>query len=397
MLFMYNINKTTLLFLTSGRIQAQSLKNNKKFDYFGQHFFGEVIGAVNKPAEKITQLNTYYIANNIRLHPFQDYYGNKILSTLKILYFQIKVALKLFYGKKIKYKVVIAPNPLITGLAAVIISKITGTKSIIEVNGNFESAFKYGHFGETKNSNMEKLKETLGKYLIRFILKKADMVKLVASSQLKHLFKNSDIPYIKHHSFPNFVPIESFLQEETEDEKYILLLGYPWYLKGVDILIKAFNKISDEYPQYRLKIVGWCPEGRDYFENLAKDNRKIDLCEPVPHKDVIPLMTKCSLYVLASRTDASPRVLREAMASKKPIIASDIDGVPTLIKDGYNGLLFEKENINDLAEKIRLVLSNKNLADKLAKNGYRYVQGNLSENCYIQNYSNMIKEVLNFK
>ena len=167
-------------------------------------------------------------------------------------------------------------------------------------------------------------------------------------------------------------------------------MGFPWYLKGVDILIKAFNRIHADFPEYSLKIVGWIPEGKEYFEKLSEGNPKIELCNSVFYDKVIDLMVNCSLYVLASRTDSSPRVLREAMASKKPIIASNIDGVPDLIKDGYNGLLFEKENHEDLAQKIRLLLTDKNLANTLAENGFDYVQKYLSETCYINQYKEMI-------
>ncbi len=83
------------------------------------------------------------------------------------------------------------------------------------------------------------------------------------------------------------------------------------------------------------------------------------------------------------------------MASKKPIIAANIDGVPDLIKDGFNGLLFEKENVDDLAGKIRLLLSDKLLAQRLAQNGYEYVQEHLSEKQYITQYKKMIEKVLN--
>jgi glycosyltransferase involved in cell wall biosynthesis len=110
----------------------------------------------------------------------------------------------------------------------------------------------------------------------------------------------------------------------------------------------------------------------------------------VPYKDVIPLFAGCSLYVLASRTEAMGRVLLEAMACRKPVIASNVGGVPYVIEDGYNGLLFEKENVDDLAEKIKLVLSDNELAEKLAENGYMYVRKNLSEKNYINNYKNMI-------
>ena len=83
------------------------------------------------------------------------------------------------------------------------------------------------------------------------------------------------------------------------------------------------------------------------------------------------------------------------MAAKKPIIAANIDGVPELIKDGFNGLLFEKENVDDLAGKIRLLLSDKSLAQRLAQNGYEYVQEHLSERQYITQYKKMVEQVLN--
>ena len=105
-------------------------------------------------------------------------------------------------------------------------------------------------------------------------------------------------------------------------------------------------------------------------------------------------MTACSLYVLASRTEAMGRVLLEAMASEKPIIASNVDGVPTVIRDGYNGLLFVSESVDDLADKMRTVLSDKQRATTLARNGLEYVMSNLSEACYLNKYQEMVRQTL---
>ena len=139
-------------------------------------------------------------------------------------------------------------------------------------------------------------------------------------------------------------------------------------MKGVDILIKAFNKISNEFSEYTLKVVGYCDD-KSYFEKISSNNKQIQLCNPVNYSEVIKLMEGCSLFILPSRTEAMGRVLLEAMASKKPIIASNVDGIPTYIKDGYNGLLFESENVDDLAEKMHTVMSDENYARQLADNG----------------------------
>ena len=88
------------------------------------------------------------------------------------------------------------------------------------------------------------------------------------------------------------------------------------------------------------------------------------------------------------------RVLLEAMACRKPIIASNVGGIPEVIKNGYNGLLFKSENVDDLADKIRLVLSDKKVATMLRNNAHSYVKEKLSEECYANNYINMIKNTL---
>lgn len=374
-----------LLFLGAGPAMPNGPTYfDERYKHFSQYYSGHIISPVAGPEH----LNIDKIAA-FKFHPFLYYHGNSITRNILIFVKTIIKAIKLFCFDT-KYDVIISPSPLTIGLAALIVGKITKSKVIIEVNGNFESAFRFGRKGEIKPSFVDKVKNTTAKSVIPFILEKADMVKLVYKDQLKLLgFNHSKT--INAVSFPNFVPISYFLKSPKKDGHYILLLGFPWYLKGVDILIKAFNKISSEFPAYRLKIVGWCPEGREFFENLAKENQKIDLSEPVHYDQVIKLMTECSLYVLASRTDSSPRVLREAMASKKPIIASNIDGVPELIKDGYNGLLFEKENVDDLADKIRMLLSDKRLAKQIAENGFRYVCKNLSEERYITNYKQMVE------
>lgn len=379
------VEKTKVLFLGGGPSFINSIPFKEKFKSLSRYFIGHVLTPVAGVREvSRTQIGNFLITG----FPYVSY--NALARNVYTFYMLITLGRRLF--RELSYDVVVSPNPLTSGMAGLVLARTTGTKLIIEVNGNFESAFKYGRLGESQVRPTEALKDKLAKRLIRYILPRADTVKLVHSKQLDPLCIEKDT--LKVSVFPNFVPIKCFIESPKSDRKYILLLGYPWYLKGVDTLIKAFKKISSEFPEYSLKIVGWCPKGREYFEDLASGHSKIELHDPVEYEQVIKLMSECSLYVLASRTDSSPRVLREAMASKKPIIASNIDGVPELIKDGYNGLLFEKENIDDLCNKIRLILSDQTLARRLAENGFQYVQERLSEEDYLRNYHLMVQDVL---
>jgi glycosyltransferase involved in cell wall biosynthesis len=67
------------------------------------------------------------------------------------------------------------------------------------------------------------------------------------------------------------------------------------------------------------------------------------------------------------------RVLLEAMAARKPIIASAVGGVPHYIEDNDNGLLFRSEDVEELAEKLGTLLANPELQARLAKRGYEKV------------------------
>lgn len=379
--------KANVLYL-SGLGWPRSAPFQEKLLFLSRHMSGDVIFSTSEKgaAPEIKEIGGF------RLHPYRYVDDGTIKRNFTILWKSLSIALKIRFSGR-KYQAVVSSTPFVTGLAAIIISLLTGAKAVVEINGNFESAYKYDSKDGFGGGLLMKLKHRISRSWIGFVVRRADAVKLVYSRQLEPL--GIDAGELKRVcSFANFVPISSFIAAEKADKGYVLLLGYPWLLKGVDILIKAFRKISPEFPGLKLKVVGWCPSGREYFENLAEGNSNIELCDPVYYDEVITLMAECSLYVLASRTDSSPRVLREAMAAGKPIIASDIDGVPEIIKDGYNGLLFEKENVDDLAGKMRMVLSRPELAKQLTDNGMSFVREHLSEECYARNYGEMIKKIL---
>lgn len=377
-----------ILYLLSGLGKPASIPFYEKYISLSKYFSGDIVFPIGKGIEH-TRLKQI---GNFNLHSHRYIRENILIRTFYSFFMTVLHALIIFFKER-RYQIIVSTNPLSTGLVAILISKLTRSKVIIEINGNFESAYKYdSKYGFGNRLGMT-FKDKISKHIISYVIKKADAVKLVYEKQLEPLELNIN-GSTKIFCFANFVPIRKFIESNKIDEGYILLLGYPWYLKGVDILIKAFNKISHEFPNIKLKIFGWCPSGREYFENLTEGNPNIELNDPVYYEDVIRLMTNCTLYVLASRTDSSPRVLREAMASKKPIVAADIDGVPDLIRDGFNGLLFRKEDVEDLADKMRKFLSDHVLAERLARNGLAYVQENLSEESYVGCYKNMVDTIL---
>lgn len=377
-----------VLYIASGLGKPASIPFYEKFMELSRHFSGDIVFSIGKGVEhaRLKEIGEF------RLHAHKYVRDNMLARNLNSFFMTVFHALKIHFFER-RYQVIVSTTPFISGLAALFISWVTGAKVIIEINGNFESAYKYDSKDGFGNRAAMNMKDRISRAFIAFVINRADAVKLVYAKQLDPLGITVNRG-TKVFCFANFVPIRKFLEAEKTDGRYVLLLGYPWFLKGVDILIKAFRMVCREFPGLKLKVVGWCPSGREYFENLAEGNPDIELNDPVYYDEVIRLMAGCSLYVLASRTDSSPRVLREAMASEKPIIASDADGVPELIRDGYNGLIFRKEGVEDLANKMRMILSDSGLARELAKNGLAHVREHLSEERYAENYRDMLEEVM---
>ncbi len=384
------MEKPKILFLGSGPYALNRRDKKDKFSYFRKYFSCMFLTPVNSKSAEITGLRETEVIDDFTLIPFPYHYKNSFMRNLLFLFNTVSKALYQYHIKHWRYKVIISNNPLMTGLCAIIISKLTSAQSIIEVNGDFNVAFKYDDFNTVRKDRLNKIKTGFIKVFMKFVLKHAGSIKLLYPGQLDFLFRKNKLDRFSIKSFSDFVPVSYFLNHEKHDKKYILLVGYPWYLKGVDILIKAFNIVSKDFPGHGLKIIGWCPKGRKYFEELAKENKMIELLEPVSYMDIIPFFLNCSLYVLASRTEAMGRVLLEALASGKPVIASNVGGVPAVIQDGVNGILFKKEDIEELAQSIKKILTDGNYAEKLINNGLISVREKFSEEIYIKNYKHLI-------
>lgn len=375
-----------LLFLTASyNIYPTEKQFSERYKYLSKHYTGYFLGIV--PSKDFQNYKMHNFALEGLYLPKTVRYNVLLRTILRFIFFTAK-AIKLFVFKG-KYDAVVALDPLSAGIIGIIVSKITGTKLIIEVGGNFESSFR---FSSQKPTLLMKLKGSISRKIIPYILNRADAVKLVYENQLR-VFNGSLTRPEKYFCVPNLVPLDLY-KPNGRDLKYILFLGFPWYLKGVDILIRAFNAISADFPDYRLKIVGHCPD-KSFFKDIVNGNNKIELLDAVWHEEAVTLMEGCSIFVQPSRTDSLPRVLREAMAAKKTIIASDVDGIPTIVKHGYNGLIFKSEDVDDLADKMKLLLRDRNYAEKLAENGYAYVHSNLSEEKFIEKFNKMVEVALN--
>ena len=135
--------------------------------------------------------------------------------------------------------------------------------------------------------------------------------------------------------------------------------------KGVHVLIKAFNRIKGN--KAALKIYGKAPNNNGIFDyhdrikGMARGNRNIRFTGAFHNKDVARIFSEIDVLVFPSIwPENSPLTIQEAIITKTPVVASDIGGIPEMVKDGVNGLLFTPGDIYDLRQKLEYIIQNPN-------------------------------------
>ena len=155
-----------------------------------------------------------------------------------------------------------------------------------------------------------------------------------------------------------------------EREKSIVSCGRLSEEKNFVGLIRAFSKVTDQFPGYQLKIYGDGPQ-KEELENLVSTlNLQGKVVFPGNQPDVFALECACGMFVLNSLTEGMPNALIEAMIAGIPCIATDCPsgGVSFLADGGRRVRLVSVKDDDALAESITQVAGDKHLADELVQN-----------------------------
>lgn len=232
----------------------------------------------------------------------------------------------------------------------------------------------------------------------KLLLKRADCI--ISCSQNLLYDIQEYVPEVKNKS--SVIPI-GFDPEEFQpvgryqyDHPYIFSLGrFCKIHKGFDILIMAFQAVIDKGYDVDLIIAGYGPEREDYelFVNLLRLQDRVKFFGRADRGDVVRLFNGCEFFVLPSRHDACPLVNLEAMAAGKAIVATDVNGVPEIVKDGINGIMVRAQDDKALADGLIRLLNDSELRNKLGENGKRIAKDYSYEeiaNKYLEIYKGIL-------
>jgi len=164
--------------------------------------------------------------------------------------------------------------------------------------------------------------------------------------------------------------------------------------KGFDYLLRAVASLRGVFPALRLLIVGEGPD-RTAIEEMV---RRYDLGEVVTlagqQTDMPAVYAGIDIFVLPSLNEGLPMTLLEAMAAGKPVVASRVGAISTVIKDQETGLLIAAADEAALTQALRRLLADPELRLRLGRNARAHVEQNFTTAAMVQKYRTVYEEVL---
>lgn len=197
----------------------------------------------------------------------------------------------------------------------------------------------------------------------------------------------------KMHVIPNAVDFEKLDKVKADDEilkrhnlvdeQYILFLGRISAMKGLDYLVEAFKTIKAKNATRGARNLKLVIAGSGAYEGSLRQKAKgvkgivftgfIDTLEKRK-----ALYSNSLAVVLPSLYEALPMVVLEAMAMYKPVIATRVGDIPTVIEDGMNGLLMATKDAKGLGQGIEVLCSDPQLAREMGLKGRSIVEKNFT-------------------
>ena len=162
----------------------------------------------------------------------------------------------------------------------------------------------------------------------------------------------------------------------NEEDFVILSVGELSDRKNHIIGIKAIQKLKNEYPEISFKylIVGNGVNLEKYQEYIKQNNLENNVKLLGRRSDIVELNMISDIFLFPSLQEGLPVALMEAIASGKSIVCSNIRGNEDLIENGKNGFLYNNPSINELKEKIKIFLFNRELNKKYEEYNLKFIK-----------------------
>lgn len=224
------------------------------------------------------------------------------------------------------------------------------------------------------------LKKRLYSLLNRFVSSHCDKLISISDSVKRYMIETGikninkievvhyGLDWSKYDNLGDF----SYVKKEFNIYEEEILIGTMARLikqKGLSYLLKAFAMLLEDEPKCKLIIVG---QGK-LKKNLKDLSRQLKIENKVIfagfRKDILEIMSSIDIFILPSLWEGLGLVLLEAMAARKPIVATNISAIPEIVTDGKTGILVPPANAKALANGVLYLIKQRDLCKTMGETG----------------------------
>lgn len=231
--------------------------------------------------------------------------------------------------------------------------------------------------------------------LLWFAVRKADVVRAISNATYVLAEENGAKRIV---SYPTWTDWELFLEAQPMKMDVpsgtfeLLFVGDLTHVKGVDILLEAVRLLQKRGHAVSLRVVGSGREEQNLKDRMVSLNlENVIWMGRLSLNDVVPCVVQCSALIVPSRSEGLGRVALEAAACRKPVVASNVGGLPDAVIDGETGILFPSEDVDALAGGVEYLILNPDEAQALGERGRLRVEREFGTQAWMDGYVEVLQ------
>lgn len=235
------------------------------------------------------------------------------------------------------------------------------------------------------------LKSVASRLLKKIILTMAPKINMficVSRDLQNYLIREFRIPLNKTIIIYNGVIVPSHRAKRADAPKIIGTCGRLVDIKGYHLLIRAFNKLKEKY-HIQLHLIGHGPE-----MNKLMKLAQTDVYFHGYQRDSLLYMKHFHIFVQPSLVEGCGVAVLEAMSLNLPVIISDAGGLPELVEHNKNGLIFRKGDVEDLTNKLEMLITNPKLYQGIGLDNKEKVSQEFSFNKMLESTVKVYKDLM---
>lgn len=264
--------------------------------------------------------------------------------------------------RRFRPQVVIADSPHVAFLVLLALAGRTRRpRLIVETYEDWRAEVRLS------GSRLRVLVAPLADWAARYALRHADALRAVSPFTAGLAERAAGVPPVE--SFPGYIDLHSFVDRPVQplpDRPSALFVGMLERSKDLDALSSAWRLVAAQMPEARLVVVGRGALA-DLVERLRDDfPATVEHLPQVPPPEVARRMDESTFLVLPSRSEGLGRVIIESFTRGRPVVATQVGGIPDLVGDGVSGVLVPPGDAAALADAMLSLLADRALAERLA-------------------------------